>query len=203
MALGADGYVATSEEDGWEDKYAASLDLIVCTVSDPRMPLAGYLGMLRPKGKFCQVGIPEEPFPQLDVMSLVLNGTSICFSDSASPGNIREMLQLAADKGIKAWTQVRPMAKVNETLKDMEAGKARFSLHSAPFTVKLCVPLPNTPIIAQPFDSDIHRRHNYPTRRLFDYSPPESGSAIPSHSQRQQRDPKQHPPFIVPSLSHG
>ncbi|KAL8801714.1 MAG: hypothetical protein Q9182_004253 [Xanthomendoza sp. 2 TL-2023] len=130
MALGADAYVATAEDDngddGWQDKHAASLDLIICTVSDPRMPLHRYLTLLRPKGRFCQVGIPEAPLPPLDAMSLVLNGTSICFSDSASPGNIREMLQLAADKGIKAWTQTRPMAEVNTVLQDMEDGKARF-----------------------------------------------------------------------------
>lgn len=125
-SLGADEYVATAEQEGWEEKYGSSLDLIVCTVSDPRMPLQGYLGLLRPKGRFCQVGIPEEPLPQLDAMTLVLNGTSLSFSDSASPGNIREMLELAAKKGIKAWTQVRPMREVNEAVRDMEEGKARF-----------------------------------------------------------------------------
>ncbi|KAL8665673.1 MAG: hypothetical protein Q9168_007641 [Polycauliona sp. 1 TL-2023] len=128
LALGADAYTATSEEEGWEEKYAGSLDLIICTVSDPRMPLSGYLGLLRPKGRFCQVGIPEEPMQGLDAMALVLNGTSISFSDSASPGNIREMLALAARKGIKAWTQKRPMEEVNEALKEMEEGKARFRI---------------------------------------------------------------------------
>ncbi len=128
MKLGADEYVATSEQEDWSEKYASSLDLIICTVSDPRMPFKEYLGLLRPKGRFCQVGIPEEPLPALDAMSLVLNGTSISFSDSASPGNIREMLELAASKGIKAWTQVKPMKEVNEALKEMEEGKARFRI---------------------------------------------------------------------------
>lgn len=102
MALGADKYVATSDEKDWAERYAASLDLIICTVSDPRMPLQAYLSLLRPRGHFCQVGIPEGPLPQLDMMALVLNGTSISFSDSASPKNTRDMLQLAADNAIKA-----------------------------------------------------------------------------------------------------
>ena len=129
LALGADEYVATADvdDDGtdsdWPHARASSLDLIICTVSSPRMPLHFYLGLLSPKGRFCQVGIPEQP---LDAMPLVLNGSSISFSDSASPGNIREMLELAARKGIKAWTNVRGMEEVNEVLREMEGGKARF-----------------------------------------------------------------------------
>lgn len=126
LKLGADTYVATAEETDWAEKNASTLDLIISTVCDARMPLQSYLGLLRPKGRFCQVGIPEAPLPPLDTMALVLNGTSIAFSDSASPGNIREMLKLAAEKNIKAWTQVRPMKETNEAVVDMEKGKARF-----------------------------------------------------------------------------
>ncbi|KAL8710610.1 MAG: hypothetical protein Q9220_004834 [cf. Caloplaca sp. 1 TL-2023] len=126
LKLGADEYIATADQPDWAETQAATLDLIICTVSGRGMPLQQYLGLLRPKGRFCQVGIPEEPLPALDAMTLVLNGTSVCFSDSASPGNIREMLQLAAEKGIKAWTQVRRMEEVNEVVEDMEKGKARF-----------------------------------------------------------------------------
>ena len=128
LELGADEYVATKEDNGkdWPQRHASSLDLIICTVSSPDMPLQDYLGLLRAKGRFCQVGIPEQPLPRLDAMSLVLNGSSISFSDSASPGNIREMLELAARKGIKAWTQVRGMEEVNEVVREMGSGKARF-----------------------------------------------------------------------------
>ncbi|MDI1485700.1 MAG: putative secondary metabolism biosynthetic enzyme [Ramalina farinacea] len=126
LRLGVDTYVATDKEEGWAEKNAASLDVIVCTVSGEGMPLKEYLGLLAPRGRFCQVGIPEKPLPQLDVMELVLNGTSIGFSDSASPGNIRRMLSLAAEKGIEAWTETRRMEDVNQVVKDMAEGKARY-----------------------------------------------------------------------------
>ena len=126
LKLGADEYIATAEQENWAERHASTLDLIICTVSGPGMPLQGYLGLLRPKGRFCQVGIPEKPLPSLDAMKLVLNGTSIAFSDSASPGNIRQMLELAAKKGLKAWTQVRPMEEANRVVADMEKGEARF-----------------------------------------------------------------------------
>jgi len=126
LALGADSYIATSDQTDWAEQHASSLDLIICTVSDPRMRLSSYLSLLRPRGRFCQVGIPEEPLPQLDTMALVLKGTSICFSDSASPGNVRRMLELAAEKRVKAWTQVRGMEEVNEVVREMGEGRARF-----------------------------------------------------------------------------
>ncbi|KAL8935206.1 MAG: hypothetical protein Q9216_005534 [Gyalolechia sp. 2 TL-2023] len=126
LRLGADEYVATADQKDWAERHVSTLDLIICTVSGPRMPFQEYPGLLRPKGTFCQVGIPEEPLPPLETMSLVLNGTKIAFSDSASPGNIREMLRIAAAKSIKAWTQVRPMQEANEAVEDMEKGKARF-----------------------------------------------------------------------------
>lgn len=126
LRLGADEYVATVDQKDWAEQHASTLDLILCTVSGPRMPLQEYLGLLRPKGIFCQVGIPEEPLPPLETMSLVLNGTKIAFSDSASPKNIGEMLKMAADKSIKAWTQVRPMQEANKAVEDMGKGNARF-----------------------------------------------------------------------------
>lgn len=104
LALGADSYIATLDETAkdWALQHASSLDVIICTVSEPRMPLSEYLTLLKPRGHFCQVGIPEEPLPQLDTMALVLNGTTIAFSDSASPRNVVRMLELAAEKGVKA-----------------------------------------------------------------------------------------------------
>lgn len=90
LELGADEYIATDDGNDWPHRHASSLDLIICTVSSSHMPLQAYLGLLRPKGRFWQVGIPEQALPRLNAMVLVLNGTSLSFSDSASPGNIRE-----------------------------------------------------------------------------------------------------------------
>ncbi|KAL9123849.1 MAG: hypothetical protein Q9217_006761, partial [Psora testacea] len=126
LRLGIDVYVATEKKEGWAEKNAASLDVIICTVSGEGMPLNEYLGLLTPRGRFCQVGIPEKPLPQLNAMELVLNGTCIGFNDSASPANIRRMLSLAAEKGIEAWTETRRMEDVARVVKDMAEGKARY-----------------------------------------------------------------------------
>lgn len=54
MKMGADKYIATSEDDKWFKHNAATLDLIVSTVSSPDMPLEGYLSLLRTHGQFIQ-----------------------------------------------------------------------------------------------------------------------------------------------------
>ena len=43
-----------------------------------------------------------------------------------SPSEIREMLELAAEKKIKSWVQERPMKDANQAVVDMNDGKARY-----------------------------------------------------------------------------
>jgi len=52
LKLGAHEYIATSDEENWSGKHAGTLDLIVCTISSPNMPLSDYLKLLDTKGRF-------------------------------------------------------------------------------------------------------------------------------------------------------
>jgi alcohol dehydrogenase (NADP+) len=56
LKLGADQYIATDEDAQWAVKNKRSIDLIICTVSSEKMPLAEYLSLLKVKGTFIQVG---------------------------------------------------------------------------------------------------------------------------------------------------
>jgi alcohol dehydrogenase (NADP+) len=56
LKLGADKYIATDADKDWAKHNAQTLDLIVCTVSSNKMPLDGYLTLLKTKGTFIQVG---------------------------------------------------------------------------------------------------------------------------------------------------
>ena len=126
LKMGADKFIATEEDKDWVKKSAMSLDLIVCTVSQPSMPLADYLKLLRLKGRFVQVGAPEEPLPQIPAFSLIMTGVSIGGSMIGTPEEIKYMLDLAAKKNVHAWIQTRPMKEANKTIVDMDAGKARY-----------------------------------------------------------------------------
>ncbi|KAH6682201.1 hypothetical protein F5X68DRAFT_137855, partial [Plectosphaerella plurivora] len=59
LALGADRYIATSEEENWSTTNSRTLDLIICTASSDKMPLTEYLSLLKINGTFVQVGVPD------------------------------------------------------------------------------------------------------------------------------------------------
>ena len=103
------------------------MDLIVCTVSSEKMPLNDYLGLLKTKGTFFQVGAPDNgTLPNINAFTLIASGIKIGGSAIGSPAEIAEMLQLAADKKVKPWIQKRNMKEANQAVIDMEAGKARY-----------------------------------------------------------------------------
>ncbi|KAL0262287.1 hypothetical protein SLS55_003728 [Diplodia seriata] len=127
-AMGATGFVATEEDEDWATTgpWANKLDLIVSTVSSPKMPLMGYLGLLKFRGAFVQVGAPEDIMPGISAFPLIMKEVSISGSAIGAPREIEEMLQLAADGKIKPWVQVRPMKEANQAVVDFEEGKPRY-----------------------------------------------------------------------------
>jgi alcohol dehydrogenase (NADP+) len=125
-AMGATDYIATSEDEKWARKHARSLDLIISTVSSPDMPLESYLRLLRTGGQFIQVGAPEDKLPQIAAFGLIGKGCKIGGSQIGSPKEIQEMLNFAAEKGIKPWVQTRSMEDANKSVVEMEEGKARY-----------------------------------------------------------------------------
>ena len=86
--MGADRFIATSEDSEWATHHAGSLDLIISTVSSGDMPLEKYLQLLRVKGVFIQVGAPEEPMPAFSAFSLIAKGVKVGGSAIGSPHDI-------------------------------------------------------------------------------------------------------------------
>lgn len=125
--LGADDFIATSE-DGWEQKHSNSLDLIISSVSSPKMPLEGYLSLLAFQGRYIQLGMPENPLPNFSAAALVMKRATMGGSLIGAPGEIEEMLTLAAEKKVQAWINLRPMKEANQAIVDFEAGKPRYRI---------------------------------------------------------------------------
>lgn len=127
IRLGCDEYIATGEGAGWADPHQRSLDLLISTVSSTESVSMGeYFSLLRKDGTFCQVGNPDDGplvVPQGPILSKRLRLTG---SSAGSPAEIREMLQVAADKKIRPWVQERPMSEANQAILDLEAGKPRY-----------------------------------------------------------------------------
>jgi len=126
MKMGATGFIATDEDKDWATTHAGTLDLIVSTVSSPKMPLASYLNLLAYKGKFVQVGAPEDEVAGFNCFALIGKRASIWGSETGSAPEIQKMLDFFAEKGVKTWNVNRPMKEANDVIVDMDAGKARY-----------------------------------------------------------------------------
>ncbi|WVQ81645.1 hypothetical protein IAT38_003769 [Cryptococcus sp. DSM 104549] len=126
--LGADHFLVSGDDAKKAFKgKARTLDLIICTSNDKNMPMDAYLSLLRPKGNFILVGVPETGLlAPTAPFTLIMNNVHIGGSSIGSPATIREMLQLAADQKIHPWIKKYKMDDVNQALPDQIAGKARF-----------------------------------------------------------------------------
>lgn len=90
-----------------------------------QVPFKEYIDLLATDGTMVQVGAPEQPLP-LSVFSLIPGRKRLAGSLIGSPQEIRDMFQLAADKGVQPWIEQYPMRDANQALLDFEAGKPRF-----------------------------------------------------------------------------
>jgi len=114
--LGATHFINTHDEE-WEKKNRRKLDLIVSTANGDDLPYSKFLELLAPGGKFVLVGAPDNGFVNnLNLWTLLMGGVFIGGSAIGSPEEIREMLQLAADKKIEPWIERYPMDKVSRVL---------------------------------------------------------------------------------------
>jgi uncharacterized zinc-type alcohol dehydrogenase-like protein len=117
--FGADHFTTGEPEKG-------SLDLILNTAhAAPNMDL--YLGALRPKGVFCQLGAAPSPLA-VAAMPLIGGSRTVTGSAIGSPAKIREMLALAAERGITARTEVLSMRDANEALDRTRRNQARYRM---------------------------------------------------------------------------
>lgn len=124
FALGADEYAANSGPD-WHTKHIGTLDLLINTSSSEKSPMYELILMLKTHGTLMQIGAPEAPIP-VPTFLLAFGHKKIAGSLVGSPADIKEMLQLAADKRIEPMVEMRPMGEANEAIVDMEEGKARY-----------------------------------------------------------------------------
>jgi len=82
--------------------------------------------MLKKDGTLIQVGNPDGGVFQVPAFGLIGARARVAGSMIASPSEIREMLELAADKHVHPLVEERAMKDANEAIVDMDKGKARY-----------------------------------------------------------------------------
>ena len=107
-------------------RISADIEFFDSTVSSHEMPLESHMALLRPNGTLIQVGAPEDSLPSFNAFSLIGKNCKIGGSTIGAPWEIREMLDLTVQKGVKPWIETRPMKDANKAIVDMTANKARY-----------------------------------------------------------------------------
>lgn len=128
--LGAQEVIVTTEE-GWEKKYAYRFDMIL-NASDAthKMDLKQYMSTLKAGGDFHMVGLGDEPLPSLMPAHFTTNGARITGSHLGNHQEMVEMLQLAADKGVRPVVQTLDISEqgCKEAVERVQKGDVHFRL---------------------------------------------------------------------------
>lgn len=121
--LGAHHFVNT-RDTGELKKVAGSFDLLLSTVFADQEWQA-YVTALRPKGTLCFVGASPSPI-QVQGFSLIGTQKAISGSNTGSPHDLFEMLDVAARHGVKTITEKFAMAKANDAVARVKKNQVRY-----------------------------------------------------------------------------
>jgi uncharacterized zinc-type alcohol dehydrogenase-like protein len=103
-----------------------TLDLLLVTVNVP-LDWKAMIATLAPKGRMHVVGAVPEPIP-VAAFDLIGDLRSVSGSPTGAPVGIARMLEFAARNGVAPQVEHFPMARVNEALAHLAAGKARYRI---------------------------------------------------------------------------
>lgn len=128
--LGASSFIATGEEKNWAADHVDQFDFILnCASGVDGLALNDYFSVLKVNGKFVSVGLPPvtETF-QVSPFSFLGSGGSLGTSVLGSKAEANEMLQLAAEKGVKPWVEKIQISEkgTEEALTRCENGDVRY-----------------------------------------------------------------------------
>jgi uncharacterized zinc-type alcohol dehydrogenase-like protein len=123
LALGADDFLVTREEETFKDN-AGRFDFILDTVSAPH-DYNAYLGLLRRDGIMVLVGVPDQPTP-LAAGALIMKRKSLAGSLIGGIRETQEMLDFCAAKGVASDVEVIPIGDINEAYERMLKNDVRY-----------------------------------------------------------------------------
>lgn len=125
IAMGAH-HVASSRDLKSIKALAGSLDFLLITANVP-LEWGALIATLKPKGRMHIVGVVLEAIP-LHAHDLIGGERAISGSPTGSPADIATMLDFAARHKIAPKVERFPMSSVNEAVRKLDAGKARYRI---------------------------------------------------------------------------
>lgn len=128
--MGADDFIATSDENTDWSKYNRKFDLILnCAASTTSLDFSKLLPSLNIQSNFVSVGIPEKnEVLKLYPVQFLRNGCGISASLLGSKDEAYELLKLADDNNIKPWIEEIPICSegVHQGVQRLSDGDVRY-----------------------------------------------------------------------------
>jgi uncharacterized zinc-type alcohol dehydrogenase-like protein len=121
--LGAHNFV-NSRDSAALKAAAGSLDLILSTVSADQ-EFQSYVNALRPRGILCMLGASPSNL-SISPFSLLSGNRTVTGSNTGSPHDLHEMLEVAALHNIKAITERFAMKDANEAIAKVKKNQVRY-----------------------------------------------------------------------------
>jgi alcohol/geraniol dehydrogenase (NADP+) len=122
-ALGAHHFVNTRETNTLK-KLAGAYDLILSTAAADQ-DFQAFLNALRPQGTLIVLGSGPKPL-QIAAPTLITAQKAVAGSNTGSPSDLAEMLDVAVRHKIKAVTEMYSMKDANKAVASVKQNKARY-----------------------------------------------------------------------------
>ena len=122
--LGADEVIISNEPDAL-DKLANSLDFILNTVAFVH-DLNPLLSLLKKDGMMCLVGLPSEPYKNIEAYSLITKRRQLAGSLIGGIKETQELLDFCAKHKILTDIELTAANKINEAFERMIKGDVEY-----------------------------------------------------------------------------
>ncbi|KAI8991822.1 chaperonin 10-like protein [Mycotypha africana] len=116
LKLGATDFIVLNSDGDFDDKYKRTLDMLVVCGSGRSTNWGKLTEFIKPRGKMILLDVPEEPIV-LPPASFIYQNISLIGSFVGSNDDLKDMLALAAQTGVRPWIQ-----KVGGSLEGVMAG---------------------------------------------------------------------------------
>ncbi|MCX6658658.1 MAG: NAD(P)-dependent alcohol dehydrogenase [Euryarchaeota archaeon] len=125
LALGADHFLVARDKASLR-QMKFSFDMLLYT-GHGNNDFTSLLRTLKKNGKLLMVGFPPQPFA-FEPVDLVVYQLSVAGSFLGNRTMMREMLAFARERGIKPKVELMSMSQVNEAIRKVKEGKARYRI---------------------------------------------------------------------------
>jgi len=124
-SFGADHFVNSSKKEDMA-AWTRKVDFILSTVA-VNLEWDNYINLLKPDGTLCFVGVPDGGgTAKFNILGMMSKRINVCASPLGTAKDYVDMLQLAADKGIVAKTELFTFADADKALAKVKDNTVRY-----------------------------------------------------------------------------